>query len=127
MINNGFLDKRMEEKVEVLRGKYKIFVVWDAFDSLKFSIVDTETGRKEFIAYDTLEENGYEDMYDQKKLEDKLEEINLSVSDIVKLIDLAIKLCGINVALEAVVDKQFTLKPLYDIMDIVQDLKLNKN
>lgn len=127
MINNGFLEKRMEEKVEVLRGKYKIFVVWDAFDRLELSIVSEETGHKEFIAYDTLEEEGFEDMYDQNKLEDKLEEINLSVSDIVKLSDLAIKLCGINVALEAVVDKQFTLKPLYDIMEFLQNEKLNKN
>ena len=120
MINNGFLEKRMEEKIQVLGGKYNIFVIWDAFDRLEFSIIDSESGHKEFIAYDTLEEEGFEDMYDQNKLEDKLEEINLSVSDIVKLSDLAIKLSGINVALEAVVDKQFTLKPLYDIMQIMQ-------
>ena len=120
MINNGFLEKRMEEKLEVLGGKYNIFVIWDAFDRLEFSIVDTKTGHKDFIAYDTLEEEGHKDMFDQKKLEEKLEEINISVSDMVKLSDLVIKLSGINVALEAVVDKQFTLKPLHDIMYIIQ-------
>lgn len=120
MINNGFLEKRMEEKLEVLRGKYRIFVVWDAFDRLEFSIENAESGHKEFMAYDTLEEEGHEDMVDQEKLEDILEEINISVSDTVKLSDLAIKLSGINVALEAVVDKQFTLKPLHDIMYFIQ-------